>query len=50
MAMRMKNPRQTSKKKPLPLKLDFVRVDGRYRVGKLLGSGGSGEPNSDSWK
>jgi hypothetical protein len=23
---------------------DFVRVGGRYRVGKLLGTGGSGEP------
>lgn len=25
--------------------LPFVRVRGRYRVGNLLGSGGSGEPN-----
>ena len=31
----------------VPLKLDFVRVGGRYRVRKLLGSGGSGEPNSE---
>ena len=31
-----------------PLHVDFVRVGGRYRVGKLLGSGGSGESNSDS--
>jgi hypothetical protein len=27
-------------------KPDFVRVDGRYRVGRLLGSGGSGAPDS----
>jgi len=33
---------------PSPLKLDFVRVGSRYRVGKLLGSGGSGESNSKS--
>ena len=33
---------------PPPLKLDFVCVGGRYRVGKLLGSGGSGELNSES--
>ena len=33
---------------PPPLKLDFVRVGGQYRVGKLLGSGGSGESNSES--
>jgi len=31
-------------KKP---QVDFVCVGGWYRVGKLLGSGGSGEPNSD---
>jgi hypothetical protein len=45
--MRVEKPRQTSKKGPLPLKLDFVRVGGRYRVGKLLGSGRTGELNSD---
>jgi serine/threonine protein kinase len=28
--------------------LDFVRVGGQYRVGKLLGTGGSGEFNSNS--
>ena len=33
---------------PRPLQIDFVRVGARYRVGKLLGSGGSGESNSDS--
>ena len=33
---------------PPPLKLDFVRVGGWYRLGKLLGSGGSGESNSES--
>ena len=31
-----------------PLQIDFVHVAGQYRVGKLLGSGGSGESNSDS--
>jgi hypothetical protein len=31
---------------PPSLKPDFVRVGGRYRVRKLLGSGGSGESNS----
>ena len=31
-----------------PLKIDFVRVAGRYRVGELLGYGGSGECNPDS--
>jgi hypothetical protein len=33
---------QTSKKRSV-FQIDFVRVTGRYRVGKLLGSGGSGE-------
>jgi serine/threonine protein kinase len=43
--------RRPSEKRYLPLKLDFVRVGGRYRIGKLLGSGRSGEPNSEmSWK
>jgi hypothetical protein len=28
--------------------LDIVRVGGRYRVRKLLGTGGSGELNYDS--
>jgi hypothetical protein len=31
-----------------PVQVDFVRVGGRYRVGKLLGSGGSGRSNSNS--
>jgi len=31
-----------------PLRIDFIRVAGWYRVEKLLGSGGSGESNSDS--
>jgi serine/threonine protein kinase len=31
---------------PPPLKLDFVRVGGQYRLRNLLGSGGSGESNS----
>jgi len=33
---------------PPPLKLDFVHVGGRYRVGNLLGSGGLDESNSES--
>ena len=28
--------------------VNFVRVGGWYRIGKLLGAGGSGMPNSDS--
>ena len=33
-----------------PLQIDFMHVDGWYRVGKLLGFGESGAPtgNSDS--
>ena len=42
--MHKKNLRNLSEKRHLPLKLDFVRVGGRYRVGKLLGSGGSSGP------
>ena len=30
------------------LHVDLVRVDGRYRIGKLLGAGGSGMTNSGS--
>ena len=41
------NPRQTSGRTRTSL-LDIVRVGGRYRVGKLLGAGASGEFNSDS--
>ena len=43
----MRVPRQTSAKKQTS-PLDIVRVDGRYRVGKLLGTGASGELSSDS--
>jgi hypothetical protein len=39
---RSKKASRTVRRDP-PLQLDFVRVDGRYRVGKLLGSGGSGK-------
>ncbi|KAH8978525.1 casein kinase I isoform delta [Lactarius hatsudake] len=39
--MRPPKRRQTSERRPT-LQLDFVRVGGRYRVGNLLGSGGSG--------
>src|SRR6267142_3055984 len=35
-----------SKKQHSPIQPNFVRVNGRYRVGKILGSGGSGECNS----
>ena len=35
-------------RRPPPLQVDFVRVGGRYRVGKPLGSGRAGESNSDS--
>ena len=34
-------------KQPVSYQPDFVRVGGRYRVGKLLGTGGSGESYSD---
>lgn len=46
--MRLRNSRQTPEKRFTPSKSDIVRVGGRYRVGKLLGTGGSGELNSDS--
>ena len=44
-AMRLHNLQEKA-----PLQIDFVRVDGRFRVGELLGSGESGAPtgNSDS--
>lgn len=45
--MKVPNPQQTSEKQLSTLPLDVVRVGGRYRVGKLLGTGGSGELNSD---
>ena len=44
MARRLK----ASEKLHAPLQINFVRANGRYRVGKLLSFGGSGEPNSDS--
>lgn len=37
-----------SNKRHVTFQPNFVRVDGRYRVGKLLGSGGSGECDSYS--
>ncbi|KAI9450701.1 kinase-like domain-containing protein [Lactarius psammicola] len=40
---RLRRPRKNSEEQSVPQKLDFVRVGGRYRVGKLLGSGGSGD-------
>jgi hypothetical protein len=48
MAMRLQNPQEASEGLHAPLQIDFVRVGGRYRVGKLLGFGGSGASNSDS--
>ncbi|KAI9456122.1 hypothetical protein BJY52DRAFT_1188028 [Lactarius psammicola] len=39
--MRLQNPQKSSEKQSVP-QLDFVHVDGWYRIGKLLGSGGSG--------
>jgi hypothetical protein len=41
-----RNSQRTSEKQFSPSMLDIVRVGGRFRVGKLLGSGGSGELNS----
>lgn len=45
---RLRNPRHTSEKRFSPSKSDIVRVGGRYRVCNLLGTGGSGELDSDS--
>lgn len=45
MATRLRNSEGRSEKPRAPIKVDFVRVGGRYRVGKLIGSGGSGERN-----
>ena len=44
-AMRLHNLQEKA-----PLQIDFVHVDGQYRVGKLLGFSESGAPtgNSDS--
>jgi hypothetical protein len=43
-AVRKQKSRKPSEKQYPPLKLDFVRVGGRYRIGELLGSGRSGKP------
>ena len=40
-------PLLASQKQPGSPKLGFVRVNGQYRVGKLLGTGASGEPHFD---
>ena len=48
MAIRPRDSEGASEKPRAPLQVSFVRVGGRYRVGKLLGSGASGEPNPDS--
>ncbi len=45
--MNIPNPQQTLEKRLSTLPLDIVHVGGRYRVGKLLSTGGSGELNSD---
>ena len=47
MAIHHRNPKEASKKWHTALQVDFVCVGGWYRVGKLLGSGGSGEHNSN---
>jgi len=44
--MHLQNRQESSEKLSSPL--DIVRVNGQYRVGKLLGTGASGELNSDS--
>lgn len=46
MTMRTMPPHHLQDKKYACEDPPFVRVGGRYRVGKLLGSGGSGEWNS----
>ena len=46
--MRLRNSPETPKKRSSTPMIDIVRVGGRYRVRKLLGTGGSGELNSDS--
>jgi hypothetical protein len=40
-SMFAQGPLPASLKQPASHQLDFVHVDGRYRVGKLLGTGGS---------
>ena len=45
--MRVQNPQQRPRKQSVSPPLDFVCVDGRYRVGNLLGLGGSGKHNTD---
>ena len=46
-SMHAQGPSPASRKQPASHQLDFVRVDGQYRVGKLLGTGGSGESHFD---
>jgi hypothetical protein len=41
--MPLQNPQQTSEKQSSPSMSDVVRVNGWYRVRKLLHTGGSGE-------
>ena len=41
--MPVQNPRQTSEKQLSSSMSDIVRVNGRYRVRELLGTGESGE-------
>jgi len=43
----VQRPLRASRKQTASHQLDFVRVGGRYRIGKLLGTGGSGKPHSD---
>ena len=44
--MHLRNLQQTSEKRFSPPMSGVVRVGGQYRVGKLLGTGGSGELNA----
>lgn len=41
-------PQEASVNRRVNEHVNFVRVGGRYRIGKLLGAGGSGMPNSGS--
>jgi len=43
----IQRPLQASRKQTASHQLDFVHVGGRYRIGKLLSTGGSGKPHSD---
>jgi serine/threonine protein kinase len=48
MAYSIQHGHETWEESHVPVQPDFIRVAGRYRVGKLLGSGASGTTNLDS--